>query len=174
MPSNHSEYSSVSQALEGVLQVADYLEAERGKAERVNQVIHIQEKLFNLPFKLVQPYRSFVREGEVMSEPDSKTPTMKLFHFFLFNDLLLQTSPKKNRYKCVRHFELQHTKAVALPKETKPNSFRILTQDTGYSFTTNNSEEKNGWVDAINNTAFDYKKNEHNRRVASQKPFNAQ
>lgn len=169
MPSAHSEFENVNQALEGVLAVADYLETERGKAEAVNLVIHVQAKLFNMPFKLVQPFRCFVREGDVMSEPDSKSPAMKLYHFFLFNDVLIQTSPKKTKYKCVRHFELQHTKAVALPKDTKPNSFRILTQDTGYSFTTNNPEEKNYWVDAINNAAFDFKKNEHHRRVMSQR-----
>ena len=134
-------------------------------------MIAVREKLKGNPFKLVQPHRAFTREGEVIIEEPQKQKALKLSHFFLFSDILIQASPKKSsKFKYKRHFDLQFTKAIALPKESKPNSFRILTQDTGFTFSCNSPAEKEAWVNDINNNIFNLKKNVHNRRVASQKP----
>lgn len=39
MSTKHPDFENVNSALEGVLAVADYLEAERAKSENINKVI---------------------------------------------------------------------------------------------------------------------------------------
>mmetsp|Transcript_4626 Transcript_4626/g.16284 ORF Transcript_4626/g.16284 Transcript_4626/m.16284 type:complete len:185 (+) Transcript_4626:48-602(+) len=174
MPSEHPDFDDLSTALKGVLEVADYLDEEKGKAEAVNKVLSIQEKMSGLPYKLVEPHRTFVKSGDVIAEPSLKDTSMKYCHFFLFSDILLQAVQKGTKFRCKRVFELQYIKVLPLPAKTKPNSFRILTLDDGFTFTLSTEKEKEVWLETLNKCVYNYKKNSIQRRAASVMATNRQ
>jgi len=174
MAVDHPDYHNLEQALQGVLQVADYLDHERGKAENTNKVIEVQEQVNGAPIKLVHPSRSFIASGDIIEEGDRdrKSQKLKMRHFFLFNDLLLITSPKRKRFSYRAYLKLEDTKVIAFPREERPTSLRIVTPqlaDGGTTYTCSTVQERDQWVDRLNTAIFEHKKNDYTRRVASQR-----
>lgn len=103
-------------------------------------------------------------EGELLEEKS----TLKLRHFFLFNDILIVSSPKKNKFLFSKLFELDNSKVIGLPKDTKPCSFRIIFKQNNFDFTCQSASEKEHWVTEISKTIFNLKKNDYTRKIVSQ------
>ena len=119
--------------------------------------------------KLVEPHRFYVKEGDLVSEPNTKSSDLFYCYFFLFCDLVVVCKQHGSKYRFKKLFHLQSIKVVPLPDDSKPNSFRILTQDDGVTYTANSKAERDAWVTSFHSYIFEEKKNSVQRRVASQK-----
>ena len=116
-----------------------------------------------MPIKLVEPHRTFIKEGDVISE-SKKSKNLQYHRFFLFTDLLLEGLQKGEKFRVKNLFYLQHTKVISMPTAT---SFRLITQEDGYTYSTDSGEERDVWLNVIGTAITDFKRNSMQRRVAS-------
>eukprot|EP01094_Clydonella_sp_ATCC50884_P014770 TRINITY_DN2531_c0_g1_i4.p1 TRINITY_DN2531_c0_g1~~TRINITY_DN2531_c0_g1_i4.p1 ORF type:complete len:776 (-),score=244.59 TRINITY_DN2531_c0_g1_i4:210-2303(-) len=90
LPPSHEDCTAVGRALDAVLDVMEYLEAQKAKNHAMNEVLEIQQRLSGFDGVLVQPHRLLIREA-VMSGGTSVV--------LLFSDLLLHCSSGKRKEK---------------------------------------------------------------------------
>jgi hypothetical protein len=100
----HPDFDSISEGLTNVQIIAKSINESKKKAENMNKIISIQEALegykvfisctfYNFQ-NLVQPSRSFIKEGVLAKEVDSDYVDLSSY-VFLFNDALLITKRRK-------------------------------------------------------------------------------
>jgi hypothetical protein len=75
----------VGDALEAVLDVMDYLDAQKAKNQAMNEVLDIQQRLHGFEGVLVLPHRLLLRESALINDGCA----------FLFSDLMLRCVKKK-------------------------------------------------------------------------------
>ena len=166
MAMSHPDYENLDKALKGVLSIADYLEAERGKVEDTNKVVKIQEQLNNAPMKLVAPFRRFVFESDIIEEHLSATKPgsamrIKMRHLFLFNDILIVAAPHRKRFDFRSVLSLNSVKAVPLTEANQSTTFRIVTTDSAHNFGCGSVSQRDEWVNQINDAVFQHKRNNY-------------
>eukprot|EP00824_Muranothrix_gubernata_P014919 TRINITY_DN3091_c0_g1_i3.p1 TRINITY_DN3091_c0_g1~~TRINITY_DN3091_c0_g1_i3.p1 ORF type:complete len:300 (-),score=58.80 TRINITY_DN3091_c0_g1_i3:10-909(-) len=83
-PEDHVDYESLTQALNSIQGVADYVNEHKREAEGLLKVVEIQAAMGD-SVQLVNPTRRLIRQGDV-KEVYSRNK-LKDRHLFLFNDL---------------------------------------------------------------------------------------
>lgn len=135
-------------------------------------MLAIQEKLSGLKMKLVEPARTFIKEGSIIvDKSDQGGSSLHCGYLFLFSDLLLECTQKASgRFKVQNTFDLGDIKIVPLPPETKPNAFRVLSKlgEAHTTFSTSSKTEVEAWIGAFQTAIFNLKKSDMQRRVLSE------
>ena len=172
MTPEHPDYDNLNRALDKILDVADYLDHERAKAESVNKVLAIQEKLVGLQEKLVEPARHFIREGPIITDRSEQGgPSLKCAYLFLFSDLMIECKQRAdNRFKVRKMFHLGNVKIVPIDPAVKPNAFHVLpsTEEEKVIFSMSSKQEVEAWTNALHSAIFNFKKSDMQRRVLSE------
>ena len=94
---DHSDYTSLENALTAIKSVAQSLNDDIRAHEKNSKVQEIGEMIKNAPMNLVAPHRYFVHEEDSM-RISYKKKKIKEYQIYLFNDILLITKSKKFRF----------------------------------------------------------------------------
>ena len=111
----------------------------------------------------MEPHRTFIKEGDLISE-NLKSKNLQYHRFFLFTDILVEAKQKGEKFRHKNIFYLEFTKIISLPNS---KSFRIITQDNGFTFSTDSPADKDNWLQVIGAAITDFKRNSMQRKVAS-------
>jgi len=102
--SDHIDYDDLSDALEKIKHVAEFINESKRDSENMMKLNQLQSQLLNKAEKKLEklsvPGRSLIKEGIVHNQKKDYT-------IFLFNDLLLHVSKKKNGYKIKNNVPLK-------------------------------------------------------------------
>lgn len=119
------DYNTFREALDAVKKAADFINERKRMADTNREMLKIQKKLFSdsnssILKDLIAAYRTFIQEGSVslLSESDKKHKTLQRY-FFLFNDMLLITKVKNERYKLKDHIFLRAAEVANLPENDR-------------------------------------------------------
>jgi len=92
---SHKDHKPLSQSLEKVKKIVNEINASNAFRENQQKVADIQKTFVNFFWKdegldIIDPTRLYVREGP-FSKPHAKkkTFTLKFYHYYMFNDLLV-------------------------------------------------------------------------------------
>eukprot|EP01084_Bolivina_argentea_P036914 68241_1 len=93
----HPDYNNLTKSYEAFNQTVELINLKMIDYDRRENVRKIERK-FKDDVKLLEPHRSFICEGKLW-KISARTTKDRLYHFFLFNDLLIYTSPYGQKYK---------------------------------------------------------------------------
>jgi len=103
MQVDHPDYPSLTTALRKIIEIADYLDQEKDKAEEINKVYQVKHSIIDLEFEIAVSGRSLIREGTLVEEEKKKKETC---HLYLFSDVLLFTRPKGQKFQVRQAIQL--------------------------------------------------------------------
>merc|ERR1712087_369449 len=86
---------NLKKALDKVSEISLQINSRMGEFDRREKVKKIERK-FNENIKILEPHRQFLRDGKIWKVCRNKD---RLYHFFLFNDILIYGSSYGTRYK---------------------------------------------------------------------------
>lgn len=149
-PEDHPDYKKVKEMLGVISGVAAKINEEIRRAEQRDRVLEIQD-LFRGKIQLVTPNRIFKLSGE-LTKICRKSD--KVFHFFLFNDLLIYGVPlPSGSYLLHREFLIDASFLVAdIPSSSGSCEFCFQIRNSKKSFVVyaKDQVEKDTWLKAFN------------------------
>ena len=89
----HKDHIDLSQALKTLQQTTDYVNEQKRRAENMDMISKIQNKIVHCP-SIVEPSRRFLKEG-YMFDLDKK----KEIYIFLFSDCIVSAKVKNTLIK---------------------------------------------------------------------------
>eukprot|EP01105_Mastigella_eilhardi_P006677 TRINITY_DN1821_c0_g1_i1.p1 TRINITY_DN1821_c0_g1~~TRINITY_DN1821_c0_g1_i1.p1 ORF type:complete len:1100 (+),score=212.35 TRINITY_DN1821_c0_g1_i1:105-3302(+) len=100
-PEDHPDRADLEKALQGIRNVAGFVNEKKREAEYMNEVFAIQETLVGVTEgELVAPHRRFVKKGMIVELVEEKQKTVAVPTMaFLFNDALVLSTPKETSHK---------------------------------------------------------------------------
>ena len=118
-----------------------------GVAAKENQikVLDVQQRLDSFPEDLVQPHRTFVREGYLTKQCKR---ALKRYYFLLFSDILIYGIKKGSRVQFKRKIELRRVENknhVVLQYGGRP-AFIIVGKPKSFVVIADTEEEKREWL----------------------------
>jgi RhoGEF domain/PH domain len=142
------EHAVLDEALGLIRDIATHVNESKRQAESQSKIIEIQNRIYGEFDNLLEPGRTLVREGAVMLKKRSSKP----MHLFLFNDLVLWTTPTYHFagsyavQDCdVSHFE--HPTKIGFIISTPVS--KPLNERTQLIFRCSTEQERKEWVDAF-------------------------
>lgn len=147
----HPDYGNLVQALEGVKVIGTHINEAIRKREQREQILSLEKK-FTSPLNLSDKERHLVKEG-----PLTRTTrrSHKVFHFHLFNDLLLYSAiTPTGQFLMHRRFPLHKCRVRDFSGDPNPNpdkalSFQITSPEKSFEVSAASAEEKQEWVNAL-------------------------
>eukprot|EP01105_Mastigella_eilhardi_P007301 TRINITY_DN1879_c0_g1_i11.p1 TRINITY_DN1879_c0_g1~~TRINITY_DN1879_c0_g1_i11.p1 ORF type:complete len:371 (-),score=65.39 TRINITY_DN1879_c0_g1_i11:584-1696(-) len=145
---SHSDHKLLEEALVTIKAVANEINEAIKDQEKRKNLLAIQRRIGQqLPFNLVEPHRSFVREGELWKVCRK---TKKRRYFFLFTDLLLYGEETSTGFKHHLHIGMQTLHVSDLPdSDGLKNSFAIESSRKSFVVIADAPEGKSGWLTDI-------------------------
>jgi len=114
------------------------------QAEEINKVFAVQENLVDLDFEIAVAGRSLKREGTIIEEEKKKKS--EPCHLLLFNDLLLLTRPKGQKYHVRQLMQLCDIEVMEEPETLREGSkkfgFKVQHHDSEYILCASSADEK--------------------------------
>eukprot|EP00211_Chloroparvula_japonica_P003828 CAMPEP_0119125726 /NCGR_PEP_ID=MMETSP1310-20130426/4902_1 /TAXON_ID=464262 /ORGANISM="Genus nov. species nov., Strain RCC2339" /LENGTH=780 /DNA_ID=CAMNT_0007115825 /DNA_START=50 /DNA_END=2389 /DNA_ORIENTATION=+ len=121
MEEDHPDYAHVSQALQTISNIADYLEEEKQKAYSISEIGLMQKSLIGNDYDFLEDSRRrFIRQGAFILDPAATHATYfsnlsalskksQYLHFWLLSDKLVMGIPEKkdSQFRLSRIFELK-------------------------------------------------------------------
>jgi len=154
-PDGHEDYKNLERALKTAEALATYANESKRKAENLEKMIHIRERVQSLPkdFIFFHPNRVFICEGQVQRKVEGK---VKETYIFLFNDIIVYCKvikkPKKDQapYEWRGYFEIENATVSA----STELSFEISTSPSKgtvkqFTFLTKVREDNILWLKKI-------------------------
>ena len=92
----HPDAAELRKSLEKVENISLQINSRMKEFERRETVKKIERKFEGSNVKILEPHRQFIREGKLWKVCRNKD---KLYHFFLFNDIVIYASPYGRGYK---------------------------------------------------------------------------
>ncbi|XP_052071932.1 FYVE, RhoGEF and PH domain-containing protein 6-like isoform X3 [Mytilus californianus] len=147
------DYQSTKTALHIVSEVADHANSSMRQGDQVQKMLEIQKSLEG-QFEVIKPGRDLIKKGELMKlSRKEMQPRM----FFLFNDVLLYTTPTPTGgYRLNNVLTLSGMK-ITLPASKEYNTeFNIVTVQRSFTVEASSEKDRDEWVTSLKNTIDDY------------------
>lgn len=154
-PPDHTDYNNLCKALESIGEIATHINEELRATEKRRLLLRIQEEF--LPKEdLITPSRVFIRKGE-MTKVCRRS--MRVFVFYLFNDLLIYAEGIRWKYKIHRRLPIDKSFKIedAPDTDTYKNTFKIVSREKSFFVYFETEREKQSWMKDIQ-TAVDERK----------------
>lgn len=155
LPEDSSDYKDTQDALVIVKEVANHANDIMKQGDIFQKLIQVQSRLVG-NHQLVQPGRVFLKEG-IVNKLSRKTLQPRMI--FLFNDMLLYTSPVQSGQFKVKHvLSLAGMKVRKPPQEAFQNELVIESVERSFTCSTSSATERDKWFDALETAIGDYTK----------------
>lgn len=140
------DYPDTIVALKIVSDVADHANESMRQGDHVQKMLEIQKSVEG-NYEVIKPGRTFLKEGELMKlSRKEMQPRM----FFLFNDVLLYTSPiATGGYRFNNALTLVGMKVSKPKRDDLRTEFNIISIQRSFMVIAKNEEERNSWVDML-------------------------
>lgn len=142
-PDTHPDFFDICAALEMVKNVVNEMNNAIIKAENTNKLLEIQNNFGN-SFLLLEPFRTFIKEGPVFYMHNQKQQKYN-GSIFLCNDLILLAK----KYLLTQGYSLEeriYLDVVVIDILPSNESFILASSANSYTLTFKNQEEKNEWM----------------------------
>ncbi|GBG34879.1 Rho guanine nucleotide exchange factor, putative [Hondaea fermentalgiana] len=162
-PDAHPDALLLESALADIHVVADHVNERLRSHEENAKVLEIQSMLWTarpggVPLTLLEPGRSFVREGKALKI--RATGTLREVHVFLFSDILLYCSSSRmwpGRYHYHNHLYFwgaseaeQEARAGGLDHPRVACAFKVTAENAVRIFIPGSLQERDAWIRDIN------------------------
>lgn len=145
------DHEKLTEALERVKELADYINANKSNADAIKELMDLTGRIVNLPKEtLVEPRRSFVKEG-TMKVKTGKKDNEKLY-IFLFSDCLMYTKPSGKKYKYKGAINLATASMNSSIQANEKHHFELRSVEGNFKFTIEPHDEVEEWISLITNT----------------------
>lgn len=155
LPEDSSDYKDTQTALEVVKEVANHANDIMKQGDNFQKLMQVQCSL-NGHHEIVQPGRVFLKEGTLMK---LSRKVMQPRMFFLFNDILLYTTPvQSGQYKVNSILSLAGMKVSKPSQEAYQNELNIESVERSFILSASSATERDEWLEAIATAIDDYTK----------------
>ncbi|XP_055045839.2 FYVE, RhoGEF and PH domain-containing protein 6 isoform X2 [Misgurnus anguillicaudatus] len=155
LPEDSSDYKDTQTALSVVKEVANHANDIMKQGDNFQKLMQVQYSL-NGHHEIVQPGRVFLKEGTLMK---LSRKVMQPRMFFLFNDILLYTTPvQSGQYKVNSMLSLAGMKVSKPSQEAYQNELNIESVERSFILSANSATERDEWLEAIATAIDDYTK----------------
>ncbi|XP_051977132.1 FYVE, RhoGEF and PH domain-containing protein 6 isoform X1 [Xyrauchen texanus] len=146
LPEDSSDYKDTQTALGVVKEVANHANDIMKQGDNFQKLMQVQYSL-NGHHEIVQPGRVFLKEGTLMK---LSRKVMQPRMFFLFNDILLYTTPvQSGQYKVNSMLSLAGMKVSKPSQEAYQNELNIESVERSFILSANSATERDEWLEAI-------------------------
>lgn len=153
LPEDSSDYKDTQTALSVVKEVANHANDIMKQGDNFQKLMQVQYSL-NGHHEIVQPGRVFLKEGTLMK---LSRKVMQPRMFFLFNDILLYTTPvQSGQYKVNSMLSLAGMKVSKPSQEAYQNELNIESVERSFILSANSATERDEWLEAIATAIDDY------------------
>ncbi|XP_057180243.1 FYVE, RhoGEF and PH domain-containing protein 6 isoform X1 [Triplophysa rosa] len=153
LPEDSSDYKDTQTALSVVKEVANHANDIMKQGDNFEKLMQVQYSL-NGHHEIVQPGRVFLKEGTLMK---LSRKVMQPRMFFLFNDILLYTTPvQSGQYKVNSMLSLAGMKVSKPSQEAYQNELNIESVERSFILSANSATERDEWLEAIAKAIDDY------------------
>ncbi|KAF3688648.1 FYVE, RhoGEF and PH domain-containing protein 6 Zinc finger FYVE domain-containing protein 24 [Channa argus] len=150
-----NDYKDTQAALALVKEVANHANDIMKQGDNFQKLIQVQCSL-NGQHEVVQPGRIFLKEGTLMK---LSRKVMQPRMFFLFNDVLLYTTPvQSGQYKLNNKLSLAGMKVSKPSQEAYQNELTIESVERSFILSASSAIERDEWLKAISTAISDYTK----------------
>uniref|UniRef100_A0AAR2JEL1 FYVE, RhoGEF and PH domain containing 6 n=1 Tax=Pygocentrus nattereri TaxID=42514 RepID=A0AAR2JEL1_PYGNA len=140
-------------ALGVVKEVANHANDIMKQGDNFQKLMQVQYSL-NGHHEIVQPGRVFLKEGTLMK---LSRKVMQPRMFFLFNDILLYTTPvQSGQYKVNSMLSLAGMKVSKPSQEAYQNELNIESVERSFILSASSATERDEWLEAITTAIEDY------------------
>ncbi|XP_027009778.1 FYVE, RhoGEF and PH domain-containing protein 6 isoform X1 [Tachysurus fulvidraco] len=155
LPEDSSDYKDTQTALGVVKEVANHANDIMKQGDNFQKLMQVQCSL-NGHHEIVQPGRVFLKEGTLMK---LSRKVMQPRMFFLFNDILLYTTPvQSGQYKVNSMLSLAGMKVSKPSQEAYQNELNIESVERSFILSASSATERDEWLEAITTAIDDYTK----------------
>ncbi|XP_062863074.1 FYVE, RhoGEF and PH domain-containing protein 6 [Trichomycterus rosablanca] len=153
LPEDSSDYKDTQTALGVVKEVANHANDIMKQGDNFQKLMQVQCSL-NGHHEIVQPGRVFLKEGTLMK---LSRKVMQPRMFFLFNDILLYTTPvQSGQYKVNSMLSLAGMKVSKPSQEAYQNELNIESVERSFILSAGSATERDEWLEAIATAIDDY------------------
>ncbi|XP_076860814.1 FYVE, RhoGEF and PH domain-containing protein 6 isoform X2 [Brachyhypopomus gauderio] len=153
LPEDSSDYKDTQTALGVVKEVANHANDIMKQGDNFQKLMQVQYSL-NGHHEIVQPGRVFLKEGTLMK---LSRKVMQPRMFFLFNDILLYTTPvQSGQYKVNSMLSLAGMKVSKPSQEAYQNELNIESVERSFILSASSATERDEWLEAIATAIDDY------------------
>ncbi|XP_036433200.1 FYVE, RhoGEF and PH domain-containing protein 6 isoform X2 [Colossoma macropomum] len=153
LPEHSSDYKDTQTALGVVKEVANHANDIMKQGDNFQKLMQVQYSL-NGHHEIVQPGRVFLKEGTLMK---LSRKVMQPRMFFLFNDILLYTTPvQSGQYKVNSMLSLAGMKVSKPSQEAYQNELNIESVERSFILSASSATERDEWLEAIATAIEDY------------------
>ncbi|XP_023135112.2 FYVE, RhoGEF and PH domain-containing protein 6-like isoform X2 [Amphiprion ocellaris] len=147
------DYKDTQAALAIVKEVANHANDIMKQGDIFQKLIQVQCRL-NGHHEIVQPGRVFLKEGVLMK---LSRKVMQPRMFFLFNDILLYTTPvQSGQFKLNNMLSLAGMKVSKPSQEACQNELKIESVERSFILSASSATERDEWLEAISTAISDY------------------
>ncbi|XP_045165344.2 protein piccolo-like isoform X2 [Mercenaria mercenaria] len=140
------EMKDMQTALAIVSEVATHANENMRHEDYVQKMLEIQRSLIG-QFEVIKPGRIFLKEGELMKLSRKE---MQPRYFFLFNDVLLYTTPVATGYRLNNVLPLAGMKVSVAAQDEYKMEFSIISVQRSFTLHGTTLEERDDWITALN------------------------
>ncbi|XP_077356123.1 FYVE, RhoGEF and PH domain-containing protein 6-like [Festucalex cinctus] len=155
LPRDSEDYKDTEAALSIVKEVANHANDIMKQGDNFQKLMQIQYSL-NGHQEIVQPGRVFLKEGTLMK---LSRKVMQPRMFFLFNDVLMYTTPVQSaQYKLNCVLSLAGMKVSKPSQEAYQNELNIESVERSFILSASSATERDEWLEAIATAIDDHAK----------------
>ncbi|KAM6154208.1 FYVE, RhoGEF and PH domain-containing protein 6 [Erethizon dorsatum] len=141
-----ADYRDTQDALAVVIEVANHANDSMKQGDNFQKLLQIQYSLSGHQ-EILQPGRVFLKEGVLMK---LSRKVMQPRRFFLFNDVLLYTTPlQSGMYKLNNMLSLAGMKVRKPSQEAYQNELKIESVERSFILSASSARERDEWLAAI-------------------------
>ncbi|XP_005374540.1 PREDICTED: FYVE, RhoGEF and PH domain-containing protein 6 isoform X2 [Chinchilla lanigera] len=141
-----ADYRDTQDALTVVIEVANHANDSMKQGDNFQKLLRIQYSLSGHQ-EILQPGRVFLKEGVLMK---LSRKVMQPRMFFLFNDVLLYTTPlQSGTYKLNNMLSLAGMKVTKPGQEAYQNELKIESVERSFILSASSARERDEWLAAI-------------------------
>ncbi|CAH1784124.1 unnamed protein product [Owenia fusiformis] len=145
LPEDHPDYDDTIKALEIVTEVANHANDGMKQGEHFQKLLEIQNSIEG-QFEVIKPGRLLIKQGVLLKLSRKE---MQQRNFFLFNDVLLYTTPLTMGYKLNHVLPLTGMKVSKPAQEDFANEFSIYSTQRSFSISASSPQERDEWLSAL-------------------------
>eukprot|EP01117_Protostelium_nocturnum_P009593 TRINITY_DN3423_c0_g1_i1.p1 TRINITY_DN3423_c0_g1~~TRINITY_DN3423_c0_g1_i1.p1 ORF type:complete len:856 (+),score=301.11 TRINITY_DN3423_c0_g1_i1:98-2665(+) len=160
---NHHDYPNLREAVDSVHKIGITINESKRRAENLSKIIEIQRRLEGTySVNLVEPHRTFVKEGSAFRENKENATVDYSSYLFLFSDAILVTQKKRSLWspsaddshrlifkELVPIDNILTVSGVNENREWCRFGFELITKGKSLRFFFKNQEETDNWMDQI-------------------------
>jgi len=165
---SHPDKAAATKSLEKVQEISLQINSRMKEFDRRENVKRIERKFDSSSnVSILEPHREFIREGKLWKVCRSKD---RLYHFFLFNDILIYATPYGRGYKlhnmlpinaAFRVEEISGDDAALYGAEKHGRIFNVINEKKSFVVYADSVSEASAWTEALHGCIDEQAKKAH-------------